>query len=272
MSEPTAHPAHPDGQIDCEVRGHILLIGINRPAKRNGFTPKMYRELGEAYTRLDDEPGLRVGVLHAVGAHFTAGLDLPTIAPLMRAGQKAVPLGLVDPVNLGMEGYRRRTKPMVAAVQGITYTLGIELMLAADIAVAADDCRFSQLEVKRCIMATGGATLRMAERGGMGNAMLHLLTGDEFDAAEAYRLNFVQKVVPAGQELAEAIRIAHAIAEQAPAAVVATRQNVLKAIEHGPLVAMGEFIEVQRRLTNSEDAAEGLRSFVERRPAKFTGR
>jgi enoyl-CoA hydratase len=269
---PTASTPHPDGQIDCTVRGHILLIAINRPAKRNGFTPKMFRELGEAYTRLDDEPGLRVGVLHAVGAHFTAGLDLPTIAPLMRAGKKSVPLGLVDPVDLGMEGYRRRTKPMVAAVQGITYTLGIELMLAADIAIAADDCRFSQLEVKRCIMATGGATLRMAERAGLGNAMLHLLTGDEFDAAEALRLNFVQKVVPAGQELTEALRIAESIAQQAPQAVVATRQNVLKAIEHGPVAAMLDFIEVQKRLTNTEDAAEGLRSFVERRPAQFTGR
>ncbi len=124
---------HPEGSIDLEVQEGVLLIGINRPNKRNGFTPKMYRELGEAYTRLDDDPSLRVGVLHAVGDHFTAGLDLPTIAPLMQRGEKAVPLGLVDPLNLGMEGYRRRTKPMVVAVQGITYTLGIELMLAADI-------------------------------------------------------------------------------------------------------------------------------------------
>ena len=263
---------HPDGQIDCDVQGHVLLIGINRPAKRNGFTPKMFRELGQAYTRLDDDPALRVGVLHAVGGHFTAGLDLPTIAPLMKRGEKAVPLGLVDPLNLGMEGYRRRTKPMVVAVNGITYTLGIELMLAADIVVAADDCRFSQLEVKRGIMATGGATLRMAERAGLGNALLHLLTGDEFGAAEALRLNFVQKVVPAGQALPEALRLAQAIAEQAPLAVIATRQNALKAVEHGPLVAMADFIEVQRRLSNSEDAAEGVRSFVERRPARFTGR
>ena len=123
--------------ITTKQKYYTLLIGINRPAKRNGFTPKMFRELGEAYTRLDDEPDLRAGVLHAFGDHFTAGLDLPTIAPLMQRGEKAVPLGLVDPLNLGMEGYRRRTKPMVVAVKGITYTLGIELMLAADIVVAA---------------------------------------------------------------------------------------------------------------------------------------
>jgi enoyl-CoA hydratase/carnithine racemase len=267
-----APQAPPEGGIVCEVRGPLLLVGINRPAKLNGFTPRMFRELGEAYTRLDDDPQLRVGVLHAFGRHFTAGLDLPTIAPLMQRGEKAIPDGCVEPTDLGTPGYRRRAKPMVAAVKGITYTLGIELMLAADIVVAADDCRFSQLEVKRGIMATGGATLRMAQRAGLGNAMLHLLTGDEFGAAEALRLNFVQKVVPAGEELAEAIRIAEAIAAQAPLAVVATRQNVVKAIEQGPLAAMVDFVETQRRLANSEDAAEGVRSFVERRAARFTGR
>jgi enoyl-CoA hydratase len=263
---------HPEGSIDLEVRDSVLLIGINRPNKRNGFTPKMYRELGEAYTRLDDDPSLRVGVLHAMGDHFTAGLDLPTIAPLMQRGEKAVPLGWVDPLNLGMEGYRRRTKPMVVAVQGITYTLGIELMLAADIVVAADNCRFSQLEVKRGIMATGGATLRMAERAGMGNALLHLLTGDEFGSAEALRLNFVQRVVPVGEQLNEALKIATAIAAQAPLAVVATRQSALKAVEQGPLVAMHEFISVQKTLSNSEDAKEGVQSFIEKRDARFTGK
>ncbi|HSH90930.1 MAG TPA: crotonase/enoyl-CoA hydratase family protein [Ramlibacter sp.] len=264
--------APPEGTITAERRGHLLLIGINRPAKYNGFTPRMFRELGEAYTLLDDDAELRVGVLHAFGAHFTAGLDLPTVAPLMQRGEKAIPQGLVEPTDLGTPGYRRRTKPMVAAVKGITFTLGIELMLAADIVVAASDCRFSQLEVKRGIMATGGATLRMAERAGLGNAMLHLLTGDEFGSETALRLNFVQRVVPVGQELDEALRIAEAIAAQAPLAVAATRLSVLKAIEQGPLAAMGEFIEVQTRLANTDDAKEGLRSFVEKRPAKFTGR
>ena len=271
LSEP--FPAPPaEGTISCSVQGAVLLIGINRPAKRNGFTPTMLRELGQAYTRLDDDPALRVGVLHALGEHFTAGLDLPSFAPLMRSGENAVSWGLVDPLDLGMPGYRRRSKPMLVAVKGITYTLGIELMLAADIVVAADDCRFSQLEVKRGIMPTGGATLRMAERAGLGNAMLHLLTGDEFGSAEALRLNFVQKVVPAGDELVEALVIAQIIAAQAPLAVVATRQNVLRACEQGPLVAMDDLTAVQQRLSSSADAAEGVASFVEKRPARFTGR
>ena len=265
----TAFP--PEGTITTERQGDLLLIGIGRPAKRNGFTPRMYRELGEAYTLLDDDPSLRVGVLFGHGDHFTAGLDLPTIAPFMQRGEKLVTPGEVEPTDLGTPGYRRRTKPMVVAVRGITYTLGIELMLAADIVVAADDCRFSQLEVKRGIMATGGATLRMAERSGLGNAMLHLLTGDEFGAAEALRLNYVQKVVPARALLDEALQIAEQIAAQAPLAVVATRMNVLRVLEEGPMAAMREFETTQKRLANSDDAAEGVRSFVEKRAARFTG-
>jgi len=190
----------------------------------------------------------------------------------MQRGEKAIPEGLVEPHDYGLPGYRRRTKPMVVAVKGICFTVGIELMLGADIVVAADNCRFSQMEVQRGIMATGGATLRMAERAGTGNALLHLLTADEFGSSEAYRLNFVQKVVPAGQELQEALQIAQRIEAQAPLAVVATRLNVLKAIEQGQAAAVAEFIPVQKRLANSEDAAEGVRAFVERRPAQFSGR
>ncbi len=267
-----AVPQAIDGRIDCTVRGSLLLIGINRPDKRNGFTPAMLEGLAKAYTRMDDDDSLRVGVLHAMGGHFTAGLDLPAFAPLMRAGAKAVPVGLVDPLDLGMEGYRRRTKPMVVAVKGITFTLGIELMLAADLVVAADDCRFSQLEVRRGIMATGGATVRMAERAGLGNALLHLLTGDEFTAAEALRLNFVQTVVPAGQELEEAIRLANRIAEQAPRAVIATRLNAIRAAEDGAAAAVREFLTTQQSLAASEDAAEGVSAFRDKRPPRFTGR
>jgi enoyl-CoA hydratase len=230
------------------------------------------RALAEAYTRLDDDPALRVGVLHAHGDHFTGGLDLPSFAPLMQRGESPVPHGLVDPLNLGDPGWRRRTKPMVVAVKGITFTLGIELMLAADIVVAADNCRFSQLEVARGIMATGGATLRMAERAGLGNALLHLLTGDEFDSAEALRLHFVQRVVPVGQELDEALRIAGQIAQQAPLAVIASRLNALKAVEQGPMVAMAEFDATQQRLALSQDAAEGVAAFREKRPPVFQGR
>ena len=131
------------------------------------------------------------------GTHFTAGLELDKVAPIMRERGSVFPVGTVDPLSLRPP---IRTKPLVCAVQGICFTLGIELMLAADIVVAADDCRFAQIEVKRGIMPAGGATMRMVERAGWGNAQRYLLTGDEFGSAEALRLGFVQEVVPAGRQ------------------------------------------------------------------------
>src|SRR5712675_280888 len=98
-----------DGQVNVEQREHLLLIGIDRPEKRNGFTPKIFAELAAAYTRLEKTPDLRCGVLYAEGDHFTAGLDMPKIAPLRQAGKPLIPPGEVDPFNLREP---LRTKPM----------------------------------------------------------------------------------------------------------------------------------------------------------------
>ena len=179
----------PDGEISVEQRGRILLMGLDRREKYNGLTPKMMRDLGLAYTRLDEDPELWVGVLFGHGKHFTAGLDLPKWAEGMRGGGRGDRSDRVDPMALA----RACRKPIVTAAHGITYTAGIEMMLAGDIVVAADDCRFSQLEPKRGIHATGGATIRFVERGGWGNAMYHLLTCDEFGAEEARRIGLVDR-------------------------------------------------------------------------------
>jgi enoyl-CoA hydratase/carnithine racemase len=174
----------------------------------------------------------------------------------------------VDPFGLA----RKCSKPVVCAVHGITYTAGIEFMLGCDIAVAADDCRFSQLEPKRGIMATGGATFRFVERGGWGNAMYHLLVVDEFGAAEALRCGLVQEVVPAGTQLERAIELAHKIARLAPLAIQATKESARIYAEQGEKACIAAFGKTQERLANSEDAAEGVRSFVERREPKFSGK
>ena len=113
-------------------------------------------------------------------------------------------------------------------------------MLAADIVVAADNCRFSQLEVKRGIMAGCGATFRFVERAGWGNAMRLLLTGDEFTPRKRIGLNFVQEVVPVGQELSRAIELAQLIATQAPLAVQATMENARIAVQDGWPTAYGK--------------------------------
>jgi len=257
------------GRITYEQRDALALIGIDRPKKLNGFTPAMYRALSEAYGALERDAGVRVGVLYAHGGNFTAGLQLDLFAPMMRNGEAMIPADAIDPLGLRAP---LRTKPVVCAVQGICFTLGIELMLAQDIVVAADDCRFAQIEVKRGVIPTGGATMRFVERAGWGNAQRYLLTGDEFGAMEAFRLGFVQEVVPAGRQLARAIEIATTIAEQAPLAVRASLASSRRYAERGPLGMKEEMDAVQRQLALTEDAAEGLRSFVERRKGRFIGR
>ena len=259
--------AGPDaGRIVTERRGDLFLIGIDRPAKYNGFTPGMCVALAEAYSEYEADGDLRCAVVHAEGAHFTAGLELSAFDI---TGPDFFPPDLVDPFDLRAP---LRTKPVVAAVKGICFTLGIELMLAADIAVAEEGTRFSQLEVKRGLMAFGGATIRFVERAGWGDAMRWLLTGDEFDAATALRLGFVQEVVPQGEGLARAVAIAERIAKQAPLAVRATRENAAVSVRQGPDAAVRAFRGQLAEIAASEDFAEGVRSFVERREAEFRGR
>jgi len=242
---------------------------VDRPKKLNGFSLKMLRELGEAYTAFENNLEAWVALLYAEGPHFTAGLQLDQVGPAMQRGKDLWPAGCIDPFSLREP---KRSKPVVAAVQGITYTIGIELMLAADVVVAAHDCRFAQLEVSRGIMATGGATLRMAERAGWGNAQRYLLTGDEFDAATALRLNFIQEVVPAATQFVRALEIAERIAAQAPLAVRATLASTRNFYEEGQDAAVAGFRAVQQTLSASADAREGVASFVEKRAGRFTGK
>jgi enoyl-CoA hydratase/carnithine racemase len=265
----TDEVAPPEGRIVLEPRGHVLLIGIDRVPKRNGFSEKMVIELGHAYDRLEKDADIRVGVLHAFGDHFTAGLELDQVQSWFREGRHLSPAGSVDPYDLFPP---LRTKPIVAAVQGICFTVAIELMLAADIVVAAKNCRFSQLEVKRGIMANHGATIRIVERAGWGNAMRYLLTGDEFDAETAYRLGMVQELVEPGQQLNKALEIAGKIAAQAPVAVSATLTNARRALWYGVEEGKKELGPLQQRLFDTEDAEEGVLSFKERRTALFRGR
>jgi enoyl-CoA hydratase/carnithine racemase len=262
MSDQSDH----EGSISVEQRDHLLLIGLNRPAKYNGYTPTMAKQLLEAYTRLDESDDLFAGVLFGHGDHFTAGLDLPKWTARMES-EGNIDTSAVDPMALG----RACRKPIVTAVQGITFTFGIEIALAGDIVIAADNCRFSQLEPARGIHATGGATIRFVQRGGWGNAMYHLLTSDEFDAQEAYRIGFVQEVVPVGTQLERAIEIAELIAAQAPLAVQATKASSRRFVEEGFAAAVRELGPTQQRLMASEDASEGVQSFIERRAAVFKG-
>jgi len=258
-----------ESTITRERRGHVLLIGFNRPQKKNAFTLEMLAELVQAYTELDSDDALRVGVVFAHGNDFTAGLDLANVAPAIAAGKPLAPAGGVDP--WGTHGPRCR-KPVVIAAHGLCLTLGIELILSADITVAAVGTRFGQIEIKRGIFPFAGGTYRWVERVGWGNAMRYLLTADELDAAEALRIGLVQSVVAADEVLASAIAIAERIAAQAPLGVQATLHNARLAVAEGQAAAAAALLPKLRELMVSTDAQEGLQSFIERRQAVFTGK
>ncbi len=151
------------GRISRERRGHLLLLGLDRVAKRNAFDLPMLDDLVAALGEYEADDQLRCALLFAHGEHFTAGLDLANVGETFRQGWK-LPEGAVDP--WGTFGGRRPSKPLVVAVQGYCYTIGIELMLAADINLCASNARFAQLEVQRGILPFGGATLRMHQVAG----------------------------------------------------------------------------------------------------------
>jgi len=255
--------------VEIAQRDHVMLMALNRPAKRNAFNVEMLEELGRAYERLETDDDLRAGVLYAYGDHFTGGLDLAEVGPRLAEGGLDWP---EDARNPWRNDGRPWTKPVIAAVQGWCMTLGIELLLAADIRIASAETRFAQLEVQRGIYPFGGATTRLPREAGWGNAMRWLLTGDEFDANEALRLGLVQEVVAPGTQIDRAAELAERIATRsAPLAVRTTLVAAQRAIREGEQAAADRFTDDVVALFQTKDGAEGVLSFVERRPANFVG-
>jgi enoyl-CoA hydratase len=258
-------------RVTAERDGHVLLIGINRPEKRNAFDLATIDGLAAAYEQLAADPEVRVAVLFGHGEHFSAGLDLAEVGPVVAAkGPAALGGGRTwDP--FGVWG-PRVPKPVVMAVSGIAYTLSIELALASDIVIAAEGVRFRQLEIGRGILPFGGATFRAPAMLGWGNAMRFLLTAEEFGAAEALRIGLVQEVVPAGAHVERATAIAQLIARQAPLGVQGTLANARVAATEGTAAATEHLRALLPGILASEDATEGVMSFVQRREASFRGR
>ena len=257
-------------RITVERDGGVLLIGFNRPDKRNAADMQLLRELSLAYGELERDPELRVGFVFAHGDHFTGGLDLADVAPRIgEDGLDIVPEGGINPWQVSGE---RLGKPVVIALHGTCLTLGIELALASDIVVAAETTTFGQIEVARGILPFGGATIRFPRAVGWGNAMRWILTGDTFDATEAHRIGLVQELVPHGEQYARGLELARRVAAQAPLAVQAALASANLAIRDGDVAAEVALQPELVRLARSEDAAIGIQAFITRQPAEFVGR
>jgi enoyl-CoA hydratase/carnithine racemase len=258
-----------EDRITIEKRGAVLLIGLDRPNKLNAFDIDMFNGLCQALTEMDDDESVRCGVLFAHGPAFTAGLDLATALPVFARGGAFLPEGLVDP--WGVTDGRQRRKPLVMAVHGRCWTLGIELALAADVVLAAENTRFCQMEVSRGIIPFGGATMRLPQSAGWGAAMRYLLTGDEFGVEEAQKMGIVQEIHPSDKVLQSAVDIASRIAAQAPLAVQSTLASARTAQREGFDAAARALRPTVNALMNSNDCKEGVRSFLEKRNPSFAG-
>ena len=256
------------GNISHEIRGQVMLIGLDRAEKRNAFDSQMIHELSLALTEYEDHPGLRCAVIFAHGEHFTAGLDLAELQPKLASGVFDFADNQINPWGTGA---RKRAKPVIAAVQGYCFTAGIELMLNADLVIAQDNCQFAQMEVQRGILPFGGATVRFVQAAGWAKAMRFLLTGERFSAQAALEMNLINEITEA-PPLSRAIELAEQICRAAPLAVQATLASAQESVMQGPEAAFARLQQHLQPLLRSEDAQEGVMAMLQRRDPKFQGK
>jgi enoyl-CoA hydratase len=242
-----------------EQRERVLLITLNRPEARNAINGALSQGLMDAVTRLDDDPGLTVGVLTGAGQGFSAGMDLKAFAK----GEDIGPM-----MTFVRQGAK---KPLIAAVEGFALAGGLELALSCDLIVAAAGARFGIPEVGVGLFAAGGGVLRLPGRVGYSKAMEMAITGDPISAEEAAELGLVARLADRGDAMDAALRLAERVAKNAPLAVAASK-GLVKATQG---LTEDEFWTVQEPLQasifTSNDAKEGPRAFAEKRPPQWSG-
>jgi enoyl-CoA hydratase/carnithine racemase len=244
--------------------GTTLLITIERPQARNSVNAAVAALLAEALDELENDQGLRAGVLTGAGGTFSAGMDL-----------KAALRG--ESPNLPGRGFggvteAERTKPLIAAVEGWAVGGGFELALACDLIVAAEDAHFGLPEVKRGLIAAGGGVIRLPRRIPYHLAMEFLLTGEPVSGRRAGELGLANRVVPAGQAVEASLLLAEQLAANAPLALAAVKA-VARAADGAPEAdAFAAQRTVMAKLMASADVREGMTAFAERRAPQWTGR
>jgi enoyl-CoA hydratase len=246
-----------------ERRGRVLLITINRPDQRNAVNAAVAQGIAAALDELDADPGLSVGVLTGAGKGFCAGMDLKAFV----AGERPHVEGR------GFAGITQRSteKPLIAAIEGFAVAGGLEVALACDLIVAGRGARLGIPEVKRGLVAAGGALLRLPRTMPRNAAMELALTGDPIDAGRAYELGLVNRLAEPGRALEMAMQLAETIAANGPLALAATKRIMVESADWPD----GEFFARQGEISDpvfaSEDAREGATAFSERRDPVWKG-
>jgi enoyl-CoA hydratase len=252
--------------VRTETDGPIGIVTINRPQVLNALNHQTIAEIVDALEGFDRDAGIHCMILTGSERAFAAGADIGQMAD---AGAIEV---LEDDNFSRWARLRAIRKPLIAAVSGYALGGGCELALMCDLIVASETAQFGQPEVKIGIIPGAGGTQRWARSVGKVRAMEAVLIGEPVRAVEAERMGLVNRVVPPGAHLDEARRLARLIAERPPLAVRLGKEAVNLAAE----VSLSAGLELERKLFYllfaSEDKREGMRAFLEKRPARFTGR
>ena len=264
-NDPLPTPASGDGGqagpcVHHERRGHILVIRMEREAKRNAIDQAMTLGIDEALNLLDDDDKLWAGVITGTATVFSAGTDLKDGSGRTERGGE---YGMIR---------RRRAKPLIAAVEGPAFGGGFEIALACDLVVAARTARFALPESRRGVVASSGALFRAMRALPLNVARELLITGAVLEAERAYQIGFVNRVTDPGQALTVALELAGDICASSPVSVSASLTALAAQHEADDAAGWAATAEAVERVMASDDLREGVTAFFEKRPPRWTGR
>jgi enoyl-CoA hydratase len=251
-------------EVLVERRDGVLVITINRPEAKNALDRAVAEGIAAAADELDGSDDLRVGVLTGAGGTFSAGMDLKAF---LRGETPAIE-------GRGLCGITQTPprKPLIGAVEGWALAGGFELLLACDLIVAAETARFGVPEVKRSLVAAGGAALQLPPRVPLNVALEMLLTGEPLAAGRAAEIGLVNRLTREGQALTGALELAATIAANGPLAVAATKAVARGSADWTLAEGWGRQAEIVAPVLASDDAREGATAFAEKRPPVWQGR
>jgi len=247
--------------VTTEVHGRVLLVRLDRDAKLNAMDRAMTLGLDAAMNQLEDDEALWVGVLTGNGRAFSAGSDLAD--PDRNSTERGGPYGLIR---------RARRKPLIAAVDGLAYGGGFEMVLACDLVVASTRARFALPEVKRGLLALYGGVFRAARALPPNLARELVMTGEPIVAERAHALGLVNRLCAEGAAVDEALALAASICSNSPVAVRESLGVLNQAIEAADQLAWQLSGEAAARVRGSEDSREGIAAFLEKRAPLWRGR
>jgi enoyl-CoA hydratase/carnithine racemase len=257
--------------IHYEQAGRTVRITIDRPEALNALDPAHNEAIAAAFARFRDDDGAWVAIVTGAGDRaFSAGADLKALIP-----ERAASVRAGKGIGTTFAGITRgftTWKPLIAAVNGYAVGGGLELALCCDLRVAAEHARFGLPEVKWGIIPGAGGTQRLPRAIPLAKAMELLLTGELIDAQEALRLGLVNRVVPLADLLPTAQALADLILQRGPLAVRAAKRAALEGLDGTLEEGLALETRLSEELLRTEDAAEGMRAFAEKRPARFEAR